>query len=247
MERAIYDRLREIEQDHWWFAGRRAVLTAEIGRLGLPANARVLEAGCGTGGNLAMLQQFGQVSAIEPDGPSRAYAADRSGADVREGWLPNGLPDFVQDGTGPFDMVCAFDVVEHVDDDAGAVTALAGLLKPGGKLVVTVPAYAWMWSAHDAAHHHKRRYVRRQVRELIEAAGLKARRVTHFNTLLFPPIAAVRVAKTALRREGGDDDALPPAPLNRLLAGLFAAEAGLLKAGDLPFGVSILAVAEKPA
>lgn len=243
MERAIYDRLREIEQDHWWFAGRRAVLTAELGRLGLPAGARVLEAGCGTGGNLAMLQQFGAVSAIEPDAPSRAYAAERSGADVREGWLPNGLPDF----GAAFDMVCAFDVVEHVDDDRGAVAALAGQLAPGGKLVITVPAYAWMWSAHDAAHHHKRRYVRRQVRELIEAAGLKVRRVSHFNTLLFPPIAAIRVAKTALRREGGDDDALPPAPLNRLLGRLFAAEAGVLKATDLPFGVSILAVAEKPA
>lgn len=243
MERAIYDRLREIEQDHWWFVGRRAVLTAELGRLGLPAGARVLEAGCGAGGNLAMLQRFGQVSAIEPDGPSRAYAAERSGADVRDGWLPNGVPDF----GAAFDMVCAFDVVEHVDDDAGAVAALAGQLKPGGKLVLTVPAYAWMWSAHDAAHHHKRRYVRRQVRGLIAAAGLKVRRVTHFNTLLFPPIAAVRVAKTALSRKGGDDDALPPAPLNRLLARTFAAEAGLLKAADLPFGVSILAVAEKPA
>jgi SAM-dependent methyltransferase len=243
VERAIYDRLREIEQDHWWFAGRRAVLTAEIGRLGLPENARILEAGCGTGGNLAMLQQFGQVSAIEPDAPSRAYAAERSGADVREGWLPNGLPEL----GGSFDMVCAFDVVEHVDDDRGAVAALAHQLKPGGKLVVSVPAYAWMWSAHDAAHHHKRRYVRGQMRELMEAAGLRVRRVTHFNTLLFPPIAAVRLFKTAMRREGGDDDALPPAPLNRLLGRLFAAEAGVLKAVDLPFGVSILAVAEKPA
>lgn len=243
MERAIYDRLREIEQDHWWFAGRRAVLTAEIARLGLPAAARVLEAGCGTGGNLAMLQQFGQVSAIEPDGPSRAYAAERSGADVREGWLPNGLPDF----GAPFDMVCAFDVVEHVDDDRGAVAALAGLLKPDGKLVITVPAYAWMWSAHDAAHHHKRRYAGPQVRQLVEATGLKVRRVTHFNTLLFPPIAAIRLAKAALRQDGGDDEALPPPALNRLLAGVFAAERGLLRATDLPFGVSILAIAEKSA
>ncbi len=243
MERAIYDRLREIEQDHWWFTGRRAVLTAEIGRLGLPADARVLEVGCGAGGNLAMLKGFGEVSAIEPDAPSRDYAAGRGLADVRAGLLPDGLPDF----GAPFDLVCAFDVVEHVDDDAGALRAMAGQLKPGGKLVITVPAYAWMWSAHDAAHHHKRRYVRPEVRRLIEGAGLKVRRVTHFNTLLFPPIAAIRLAKAAVKQEGGDDEALPPPVLNRLLGGLFGAERGLLRAADLPFGVSILAVAEKPA
>lgn len=242
MERAIYDRLREIEQDHWWFVGRRAVLTAEIARLGLPAEARLLEVGCGAGGNLAMLRAFGTVCAVEPDEPSRAYAAARGLADVREGWLPDGLPDF----GAPFDLACAFDVVEHVDDDRGAVAAMAARLSPGGRLVITVPAYAWMWSAHDAAHHHKRRYLRGEVRELIETAGLRVRRVSHFNTLLFPPIAAVRLAKTALRQEGGDDEALPPGGLNRTLAGIFAAERGLLRLGDLPFGVSILAVAEKP-
>ncbi|MCR5873072.1 class I SAM-dependent methyltransferase [Phenylobacterium sp. J426] len=243
MERAIYDRLREIEQDHWWFEGRRAVLTSEIERLSLPADARVLEVGCGAGGNLAMLRRFGEVSAVEPDGPSREYAAGRGLAEVRGGLLPDGLPDF----GGPFDLVCAFDVVEHVDDDAGAVRAMAAQLRTGGRLVITVPAYAWMWSAHDAAHHHKRRYVRPEVRNLIQAAGLKVRRVTHFNTLLFPPIAAIRLAKAALKRDGGDDEALPPPALNRLLASMFAAERGLLRAVDLPFGVSILAVAERPA
>ncbi len=243
MERVIYDRLREIEQDHWWFAGRRAVLGAEIGRLDLPPQARVLEVGCGSGGNLAMLSRFGAVSAIEPDGPSRDYAAARGLADVRDGWLPGGLPDF----GAPFDLACAFDVVEHVEDDAGAVAAIAGQLRAGGRLVITVPAYAWMWSAHDTAHHHKRRYVRGQIRRLIEDAGLRVRRVTHFNTLLFPPIAAVRLAGTALKRQGGDDEALPPPAANRLLAAVFAAERGLLAATDLPFGVSILATAEKPA
>lgn len=243
MERAIYDRLREIEQDHWWFTGRRAVLTAELRRLGLPKDARLLEVGCGAGGNLAMLKAFGEVCAVEPDGPSREYAAARGLADVREGWLPGGIPDF----GAPFDLACAFDVVEHVDDDAGAVAAMAAQLRPGGRLMVTVPAYAWMWSAHDAAHHHKRRYVRREVRRLIDGAGLKVRRITHFNTLLFPPIAAIRLANTALKKEGGDDEALPSPAVNRLLGGLFGAERGLLAMTDLPFGVSILAVAEKPA
>jgi len=243
MEREIYDRMRVLEQTHWWFTARREILGAEIGRLPLPPRARILEVGCGPGGNLELLKRFGEVRAIEPDAESRAYAAERSGLTVEGGLLPDGLPDL----GGPFDLIAAFDVVEHVEDDAGAVAALAARLKPGGFLVTTVPAYAWLWSEHDARHHHKRRYALPAYRRLFDGAGLKVRRATYFNTLLFPPIAAVRLAKTAARRRGGDDERLPPPALNGLLRGLFAAEASILKVVDLPFGVSILLIAERPA
>jgi len=241
MERQIYDRMRVLEQTHWWFTARRDILAAEIARLPLPKPARILEVGCGTGGNLELLKTFGEVRAIEPDAESRAYAAERSGVTVQGGLLPDGLPDL----GGPFDLVAAFDVIEHVDDDAGAVAALAARLKPGGFLVTTVPAYAWLWSRHDAQHHHKRRYTRPAYRRLFD--GLKVRRATYFNSVLFPPIAAVRLARTAARIEGGDDEALPPPPLNGLLRRLFGAEKALLAATDLPFGVSILLIAERPA
>lgn len=243
MERQIYDRMRVLQQDHWWFAARREILSEEIGRLPLPKPARVLEVGCGPGGNLGMLSAFGEVSAVEPDAASRAYAAERSGADVRGGLLPDGLPDF----GAPFDLVAAFDVIEHVDDDKGAVGALGRSIKPGGFLVATVPANAWMWSEHDAAHHHKRRYRLADFRALVDGAGLTVRRATHFNAVLFPPIAAVRLAKSALRLEGGDDEAMPPAPVNRLLKAAFASERRILRAMDLPFGVSILVIAQRPA
>lgn len=241
MERAIYDRMRELQQDHWWFAARREILESEIGRLPLPRPARILEVGCGPGGNLELLKRFGEVRAIEPDDESRAYAAESAGVVVEGGLLPDGLPDL----GGPFDMICAFDVIEHVDDDAGAVAALGQLLKPGGFLVTTVPAYAWMWSEHDARHHHKRRYSMAAYRRLF--TGLKVRRATHFNSVLFPPIAAVRLAKSAARVRGGDDEAMPAPALNKVLKGLFAAEKQILKAADLPFGVSILLIAERPA
>jgi SAM-dependent methyltransferase len=241
MERAIYDQMRVLQQDHWWFAARREILAAEIRRLRLPDRAQILEAGCGPGGNLAMLQRFGEVVAIEPDAESRAYAAERNGIDIREGLLPQSAPDFGR----AFDLVAAFDVIEHVPDDAGAVAKLGEYLKPGGFMITTVPAYGWMWSEHDAAHHHQRRYNLKAFRRLFENAGLKVRRASHFNTLLFPPIAAVRLAKSAAGRSGGDD-AMPSPAVNGVLKAVFGLERGLLAAADLPFGVSILLIAQRP-
>jgi SAM-dependent methyltransferase len=241
MERAIYDQMRVLQQDHWWFAARREILSAEIARLPLPRPAQILEAGCGPGGNLEMLKRFGEVVAIEPDEESRAYAAEHFGVEVRAGLLPASTPDFGK----AFDLVAAFDVIEHVPDDAGAVVALAGLLKPGGFMITTVPAYAWMWSDHDAAHHHKRRYGLAAYRRMFENAGLSVRRASHFNTLLFPPIAAVRLAKNAAGLTGGDE-AMPARPLNGILKTVFGMERALLAATDLPFGVSILLIAQRP-
>jgi SAM-dependent methyltransferase len=243
MERQIYDRMRVLEQTHWWFTARREILASEIGRLPLPKPARILEVGCGPGGNLELLKGFGEVRAIEPDDESRVYAAERSGVVVQGGLLPDGLPDL----GGPFDLIAAFDVIEHVDDDAGAVKALAARLNRGGFMISTVPAYAWLWSEHDAQHHHKRRYRRADFRRLFEDAGLKVRRASHFNTVLFPPIAAIRLAKSAAGLKGGDDESLPPPALNGVLRSLFAAEKGVLRVTDLPFGVSILVIAERAA
>lgn len=241
MERAIYDQMRVLQQDHWWFAARRDILSGEIARLPLPRPAQILEVGCGPGGNLAMLKRFGEVAALEPDESSRAYAAETNGVDVRHGLLPQAIPDFGR----PFDLIAAFDVIEHVDDDAGAVAALGQLLKPGGFFIATVPAYRWMWSDHDAAHHHKRRYELAAFRRLFENAGLKVRRASHFNSLLFPPIAAVRLANNATGRRTGGDEAMPAKPLNAVLKTVFGLERALLRAGDLPFGVSILLIAER--
>jgi SAM-dependent methyltransferase len=242
MDRGAYDRMRVLQENHWWFRGRRKILAGLIEGLGLPPGAKVLEAGCGPGGNLAMLKAFGEVTALEPDAESRAYASEKAGVPVEAGFLPGELPF----KPGSFDLVCAFDVIEHVEDDAGAVAALAGLLKPGGRFVATVPGQPWMWSRHDELHHHKRRYRMAPFLRLFESAGLKIAKASYFNTLLFAPIAAVRLLKMATRSTSADDDAMPPAPINSLLAALFGAELGWLRRASLPAGVSIIAIAQRP-
>ena len=242
MDRATYDRMRVLQDGHWWFEGRRRILAGLIGALELPKPAQVLEVGCGPGGNLEMLKRFGEVTAVEPDEASRAYAAERVGVRVEGGLLPDGLPF----APASFDLVCAFDVIEHVDEDAASVAALARLLKPGGFLATTVPGQPWMWSRHDELHHHKRRYRMKAYRALFDAAGLKIVTASYFNTLLLPPIAAIRALKMATGSTTADDDAMPPAPLNALLAELFGAELLWLKHAPLPFGVSIVVIARRP-
>lgn len=240
MERAIYDHMRALQRDHWWFVARREILSSEIARLPLPGDAQILETGCGPGGNLEMLKAFGDVAAIEPDEESRVYASEMAGVEVQGGFLPETAPDFGR----AFDLVAAFDVIEHVPDDAGAVRRLGEYLKPGGFMITTVPACPWMWSEHDVAHHHQRRYRLADYRSLFVSAGLTVRRASHFNTLLFPPIAAARLAKNVFGGTGGDDS-MPGGPINAALKSVFALERGLLRATDLPFGVSILVVAQR--
>lgn len=240
MDRLIYDRIRDLEADHWWFVGRRQILRGLLQRVGTPIGAKILEVGCGAGGNVPLLRDFGEVTALEPDDESRAYAGERLGMTVDTGLLPDGLPYAPES----FDLVCAFDVVEHVDDDAASVQALARLVKPGGAILTTVPAYQWMWSHHDVLHHHKRRYRLPAYRALFEAAGLTIETATYFNTLLFPLAAAQRTAKRLLGDQSADD-AMPPAALNKALTSIFALETPLATGPGLPFGLSIAVIARK--
>ncbi|MBW8816097.1 MAG: class I SAM-dependent methyltransferase [Caulobacterales bacterium] len=241
MDRSVYENMRRIERTHWWFCARRRILSEELRRMDIPSDARILEVGCGTGGNLGMLSHFGHVVGLEPDEESRAYAARETGVPVVGGFLPEPVPEF----EAPFDVIAAFDVIEHLDRDLDSVAALMRLLKPGGRIISTVPAHAWMWSEHDVVHHHKRRYRREDFVALFQKAGGRIRRMTYFNSLLFPPIAAVRLVKRGGKREG--DDVVPAAVVNWALGAVFGFERILLRMGSLPFGVSMLVVAEKPA
>lgn len=240
MDRAVYDRMAEIDAEHWWFAARREIIARLIERqAGLPEKPRVLEVGAGTGSNLELLMRYGRVDAIEPDDQARALASARSGLAIKGGLLPDGVE--LEDAA--YHLIVLLDVLEHIPDDLATLAALRSKLAPGGRLMVTVPATPWLWSAHDAAHHHHRRYTAESLARVFRDAGYRVRYRSHFNTVLFPLIAAARLVGRITGREGGDD-AIPPRPINGMLKGLFGAERHLLGRMKLPFGVSLALVAE---
>ena len=236
MHPSAYREMADTEGRHWWFTARRVILSSLISRLGLPERAKIVEIGCGTGGNLEMLSAFGEVSAMETDDSARAIAAEKAGARVviRAGRCPNEIP-FERRS---FDLVCLFDVLEHIDEDVATLRAVGGLLAPGGHAVITVPAYRWMWSAHDEFLHHKRRYASGELREKIAASGLKTRKLSYFNTLLFPLAATARLFKLS-------GTAVPARPINGLFHAVFSAERFVVGRLPLPFGVSLLAVIDR--
>ncbi|MCL6730790.1 class I SAM-dependent methyltransferase [Sphingomonas hankyongi] len=239
MERIVYEQMAELDQRHWWYRARREVLAALIRRLARPPrDARVLEIGCGTGHNLTMLGEFGRVDALELDEQARGVAEKRLGRSVMSAPLPEiaGVPD------AHYDLIGAFDVIEHIDHDAAAIATISSKLKPGGKFVMTVPAHQWMWSAHDVVNHHKRRYSKRQLRRLIDDSPLRLEKVGYLNSLLFPLAVAERMS-SKLRGKDNADIALPPAPLNKALERVFAAERHLIGRLPLSAGLSLFAVA----
>ena len=238
MDKAAYRAMRDTQGDHWWFVGRRRFLVALIRRcVDLPEEARILEAGCGPGGNLAMLSAFGDVSAFEFDDEARQIASEISGIEV----APGRLPDRIGFESERFDLVAMLDVLEHIDDDLSSLKALCDRLAPKGTMVVTVPAHNWLWSHHDEIHHHKRRYSKDSLRSVMEEAGLEIRDMGYFNSLLFPLAVAQRFAQKAVGKQAEVEDRT--GPLNPVLKAIFSLESK--GAGKLhwPVGLSLYALA----
>lgn len=241
MEQHYELQTHQAEDRHWWYQGRRRVLERTISRLGLPAGARILDAGCGSGRNMVELARHGAVvTGVELSGLSASLARERNTGEVIEGSVLD-MPF----GDGSFDLSVSLDVVEHLADDMAALRELRRVTAPGGALLVTVPAYQWLWSGHDEINHHHRRYNRRSLLAAAERAGWRCERTTHFNSLLLPAAIALR----ALDRAGPKatksslDLWIPPAPLNWLLRQPLCLEARVVgRGGSIPVGLSLLAV-----
>lgn len=238
MEPEIYREMAAVQERHWWFAARRQVIASVISELNLPPQAEILEIGCGTGGNLAMLAAFGRLQAMEYDDNARAIASSMGICPVTAG----GLPEPVSFDDKCFNLVCLLDVLEHIEDDCAALVRAGRLLVPSGYMLVTVPAYAWLWSDHDDSHHHHRRYTAALLEQRAREAGLVVSRLGYFNSLLFPLIAGTRVARKLIGGHEGSDAALPSPWINGLLASIFGMERHLVRKRLFPFGTSVMAV-----
>lgn len=249
MDRSAYDRWLELDGVHFWRIAKRELVLGLAARHSPPprpgAALRILDIGGANSLLSRALARLGDLTLVEPDAETVALVRAAAGLDVRVGHLPDALPV-----AGPFDLITLLDVFEHIDDDRAAARVVRDLLRPGGVLIASVPALPLLWSDHDVANHHFRRYVRRDFRELLLGAGLVIERLTYFTSLLLPLVAAQRLL-SRLRRGIPERSEypvrVPPAPLNRALLGVMGLERALLRRLDLPLGSSLIAVCRRPA
>jgi SAM-dependent methyltransferase len=248
VKEGFYREYFELEDRHWWFVGRRTIflslLDAHLPAIPSARTRDILDVGCGTGTMVRHLGRYGEARGADTSGEAIRFCRER-GIDSVVQTSGTTLP-YDEDS---FDLVTALDVIEHIDDDRGTLTDLRRILRPGGHLLVSVPAYEFLWGPQDEVSEHKRRYTLKELGRRLDEAGFHTRRLTYFNTLLFPPIAAIRLLRPHRpgRSEPKSDFRFTvPRWACRTLAAIFGMEAALLRRVDLPFGVSILALAVKP-
>jgi SAM-dependent methyltransferase len=240
MQESAYIEMYQCEDTHWWFSARRVILKKILDSfIAKQAQQTILELGCGTGGNLALLNQYGEVFALEANQSACDMAKTRAIGNIKQGFLPN-IPF-----ENNFDLICLFDVLEHIDDEIAVLNTIKQKLNTKGQLLLTVPAYQFLWSAHDVAVNHKRRYTQKSLLALLKQAGFTIQYASYFNTWLFPLIYIIRLIHNITQKKQGTDVAMPSPFMNKLLFFIFKSEAYLLPHITLPFGVSIIVSATK--
>jgi len=240
MDRDYELQTHRVEDRHWWYRGRRTVLARAIAELELPENARILDAGCGSGRNMVELARSGTVTGVELSHTSVCLARARAAGEVIEGSVLD-MPF----ESSSFDLAVSLDVIEHLEADLDALRELRRVVAPGGALLLTVPAYGWLWSGHDEINHHYRRYTRRSLQLVAQQAGWQQVRTTYFNSLLLPVAILLRALDRLNTKttESSLDLWVPPSRLNWLLERPLALEAALIgRGGRIPAGLSLLAV-----
>jgi SAM-dependent methyltransferase len=246
MQPHTYAIMREVEDVHWWYVGRRRIIGSFVERIcadlrkeGKTA-ARILDIGCGTGGNLELLSRYGQAEGVDISAEALDFCRARGLTNVRQG-----AAETLPYESESFDLVTALDVVEHLDDDVAGLREMRRVLRPGGRMLLFVPAFMLLWGVQDDVSHHRRRYTLAELRQKLRQADLQIMRASYANISFFGPILLGRLFMRVSGLRPASENNLNVSALNGLLGRILGAESWWLKRMNFPFGVSIICDARR--
>ena len=241
MDNILYSKFYEIQKKHWWFRGKKIIVSRLIEWYKKDRVIdQILDVGCGSGLMLNALSQYGQVYGLDESQLAVNFSNSLGCATVVRGSLTSKNPF----GNKKFDMITSLDVIEHIDDDISALVSIKSMLSKGGFAVITVPAYKFLWSPFDDMNHHRRRYNLSMLEEKLISAGFIIKKISYFNFFLFPLALISKLFNRISNRSGISDLDVPPIFINKLMAKIFQTEQIFLKKINFPFGVSIIAIVE---
>lgn len=252
MQQHTYAIMRRVEERHWWFVGRRRIINSFLQRLCRDLRAthagqdkpgstlNILDVGCGTGANLEMLSQFGEARGVDVSAEALSFCRKRGLTNVKQG-AAEALP-YEADS---FDLVTGLDVVEHLDDDLAGLREMRRVLRHGGRTLLFVPAFMFLWGVQDDVSNHRRRYTLKELKQVVGEAGLEVERATYVNLTFFAPILLGRLFMRATRLRPESENNLTVGFLNGVLGKFLGAESIPLRYVNFPFGVSIICVARR--
>ena len=242
MKEKFYEIVYNVEKSHWWFRGRKKIILDLISELVLPTKGILLDVGCGTGAILEAFSRKYEAIGLDSSKLAVKFCRERGLSNVYQGELADlSLPK------EKIRLITLLDVLEHIEDDIATLKTCFDKLKSNGYLIITVPAYMFLWTGHDTAGMHKRRYTKKTLRKVVVDAGFEIRKISYYNTFLFPLMALSRLSERVLGAKRYEERlTIPSTVINNLFELIFRFERHFLKQLSFPFGGSLICIGQKP-